>query len=562
MDSKQQIEALQAALDLKDRILDLIMKVDSIRDTAKNPAVMMSEIVELIASDYQTDLCFIALLNRETEQVEMQAVEQRPDLEAKYVNALTKREVIAHVLDFEEVTIWERDQHPPLIGNQLDADIAIVPISLKANEPLGVMLLVCREKSFTAGDIESLTYIEDHIDSAVIQGQTYYELVNRNQQLELIAKIDQIRDLHLPIDEMLELVVNTLIADIPSEQGFAMLYDEGTQKLILRVSTDADYFASPEPYRQILEFSEKTLIDGGIIVRNELDIPQMGSIMCLPLILSEKIIGVLGLINRKTENGFLNQDVRLHQAAGSQIDTALYETMEKRHLREVLGRAVGPRIMDRILHRDSDVLKSERMMITVLYADIRESTQMTMETEPEILVAFMNDYLHTMNQIVLEYDGTLDKFVGDEVMALFGAPIPQEDHALRALKVAQDMLVAHAEIIERWRKRGVNARPIGIGIATGELIVGEMGSTQRTDYTVMGHAANLGARICSIAPAGKIYICPETHRLTAAHTDAIPLEPMTFKGIKEKTTIYQVAPLVSTLLTAETDRRLGNSPLG
>ena len=113
MDSKQQIEELQAALDLKDRILDLIMKVDSIRDTARNPAVMMTEIVELIASNYQTDLCFIALLNRETEQVEMQAVEQRPNLEAKYVNALTKREVIAHVLDFEEVTIWERDQHPP-----------------------------------------------------------------------------------------------------------------------------------------------------------------------------------------------------------------------------------------------------------------------------------------------------------------------------------------------------------------------------------------------------------------------------------------------------------------
>ncbi len=557
MDSNQTINELKAALALKDRILDLIMAVDSIRDTATDPAAMMAEIVQLIAQDYQTDLCFIALLNRETEQVEMQAIQQKPDLEAKYIDSLTKRDVIAHTLGFDRVTIWERTQHPPLIGNALDADIAIVPISLKANEPLGVMLLVCRETSFSAGDIECLTYIEDHIDSAVIQGQTFYELSNRNQQLELIAKIDQIRDMHLPIDQMLELVVNTLIEEIPSEQGFAMLYDQGTKQLILRVASDAEYFASAEPYAQILAFSEKTLIDGGMVIRNGLTIPQMRSIMCLPLILSDKIIGVLGLINRKTANGFLNQDTRLHQAAGSQIDTALYETMEKRHLREVLGRAVGPHIMDRILHNDANVLKSERMVLTVLYADIRESTQMTIETEPEDLVAFMNDYLHTMNQIVLEYDGTLDKFVGDEVMALFGAPIPQEDHALRALKVAQDMLVAHAEIIERWRKRGINARPIGIGIATGELIVGEMGSTQRTDYTVMGHAANLGARICAIAPGGEIYICPETHRLTAAHTDAIPLEPMSFKGIKEKTTIYQVAPLVSTLISAEANRRLG-----
>lgn len=543
METISELSKLQELLVLKNRIIDLIMAIDSIRDNYPEPIEMIDKIVALVSENYQTDLCLMALLNRETEHVEIQAIRKRPDVELSLLESMIGRDLISQAMDLQGVTIWKGANRPQELTHHLNSpniEVAVIPIILKKNEPLGVMLLACREHSFSRDDIECLEYIEDHIDSAVIQGQNYHEMKHRNQQLELIYKIDQVRDQHLHIKQMLDTVVRILISEMPSEQGFAMMYDQGKKKLILRASTDNDYFSSENFVAHITIFAERTLYEGKLMIRNALPHTDLKSIMCLPLILREKIIGVLGMVNRKTEEGFSIKDMQLLTAAGSQIDTALYETMEKRHLRMVLGRAVGPRIMDRILSTEEDVLKSERMVVTVLYADIRGSTRLAEELEPEMLVAFINEYLHEMNEVVLKHDGTLDKFVGDEVMALFGAPIPQEDHALRAVQVAQEMQQTHAEIMRRWIEMGINARPIGIGIATGELIAGEMGSTQRMSYTVMGKAANLGARICSMAAGGEILICPETYRLTENNIAVKSLGAIDFKGIQDATKVYQL----------------------
>lgn len=543
METAKELSRLHELLALKNRIIDLIMAVDGIRDNYPEPAIMIEKIVNLVADNFQTDLCLMALLNRETEQVEIQAIQQEPDVEPALIESITTNEVINHAMELQGVTIWRGEKRPELLTfdkSNEDVEVAVVPIIMKKHEPLGVMLLACRSHSFSMEDVECLEYIEDHIDSAVIQGQNYYELEHRNRQLELIYKIDLLRDRHLPIDEMLDLVIKILITEMPSEQGFAMMYDYEKKQLILRAATDDDHFTSRDFVGRLMILAERTLREGRLIVRNGMPHVGLNSIMCLPLILNEKIIGVLGIVNRKNEDGFSIKDTQLLQVAGSQIDTALYETMEKRHLRMVLGRAVGPRIMDRILEAEENVLKSERMVLTVLYADIRGSTQLAEETEPELLVAFINDYLHTMNEIILKHEGTLDKFIGDEVMALFGAPISQEDHALRAVQVAIEMQQEHRKIMCRWRNEGVNARPIGIGIATGELIAGEMGSTQRMDYTVMGQAANLGSRICGMAAGGEILICPETYRFAGSGVDVINLGKQTFKGIQNATAVYKL----------------------
>ena len=543
MESAKELSRLHELLALKNRIIDLIMAVDGIRDNYPEPTIMIEKIVNLVADNFQTDLCLMALLNRETEQIEIQAIKQEADVEPSLLESMTRNEVINHAMELQGVTVWRGNTRPdPLILDEMNADVevAVVPIIMKKHEPLGVMLLACRSHSFSNDDVECLEYIEDHIDSAVIQGQNYYELEHRNRQLELIYQIDQLRDRHLPIDEMLDRVIKILIDNMPSEQGFAMMYDYEQKQLILRAATADDHFQSRDFVGRLMILADRTLREGRLIVRNGMPHAGLKSLMCLPLILNERIIGVLGIVNRKAEDGFSIKDTQLLTVAGSQIDTALYETMEKRHLRMVLGRAVGPRIMDRILQAEGDILKSERMVLTVLYADIRGSTQLAEETEPEMLVAFINDYLHKMNEIILKHEGTLDKFVGDEVMALFGAPIPQKDHALRAVRVAKEMQLAHQEIISHWEEEGINARPIGIGIATGELIVGEMGSTQRMDYTVMGQAANLGSRICGMAAGGEILICPETYRLAGAKIEVENLGAQNFKGVQHPTAVYKL----------------------
>jgi adenylate cyclase len=145
-----------------------------------------------------------------------------------------------------------------------------------------------------------------------------------------------------------------------------------------------------------------------------------------------------------------------------------------------------------------------------------------------------------MSEVVLKHEGTLDKFVGDEVMALFSAHFEQADHALRAIRVGLEMQTVHRSIMDHWYAKGVRKVPIGIGIATGELIAGEMGCPMRTDYTVIGPAANLGARICAKAEGGHVYISEPTYDLVRGQVEVIPIPGLSMKGIASPITVYDV----------------------
>ncbi|MEJ2748384.1 MAG: adenylate/guanylate cyclase domain-containing protein [Anaerolineae bacterium] len=193
---------------------------------------------------------------------------------------------------------------------------------------------------------------------------------------------------------------------------------------------------------------------------------------------------------------------------------------------------------------DTGFLEGRRRILTVLYADVRGSTSLAENTKPEQLVQFINRYLGTMTEVILAHEGTLDKFVGDEVMALFGAPVEQPDHAIRAIRAGLAMQAAHEQIVDDWVAQGGQKAPIGIGIATGELIVGEMGSIHRTDYTVIGRAANLGARICGVAQGGQVLISPATYDLVADQVTAQPIHGMQFKGLAGPMTVYHVTDII------------------
>ncbi len=171
---------------------------------------------------------------------------------------------------------------------------------------------------------------------------------------------------------------------------------------------------------------------------------------------------------------------------------------------------------------------------------MRGSTALAEATEPSALVEFVNEYLGAMAQVILDHGATLDKFVGDQVMALFGAPFPMEDHALRAIRVAVEMQRGYRKIVERWKARGLRARSMGIGIATGELTVGEFGSVQRSDYTVIGHAANLGSHLCGAARGEEILLSAETYELTRDAITAERLEGLQFKGVREDLAVYRL----------------------
>lgn len=201
--------------------------------------------------------------------------------------------------------------------------------------------------------------------------------------------------------------------------------------------------------------------------------------------------------------------------------------------------------MERLLKNPTvDVLKPERLELSVLYADIRGSTALAERTAPELLVEFIKEYLALMTEVILEREGTIDKFVGDEVMALFGAPLPQIDHARRAVSAGLAMQFSYEEIIRNWDRRGIQVPPIGVGIATGRMIAGEMGGAMRANYTVIGREANLGARICAIAKGGQVLISEGTFELVKDDVDVLPIPGQRFKGIDRPVTIYEVQRLL------------------
>jgi adenylate cyclase len=396
------------------------------------------------------------------------------------------------------------------------------------------------QSPFSPDEVKLLKTAENQIDSAVIQGYAYLELKQRVKELETIYRLDHIRDQQLPFEEMLNILLQELCAVIEAEIGFVMLYDRAGQRLELRATTNNDLFRVSSYYKTVDRLANDSLQRAELICRNDLN-NGLHSMICIPLILNEQIIGVLGVANRYGVHGFSADDCRLLNAIGSQMDTAIFESLEQSRLRRLLGRSVDPNIMEKLLANPNvDFLKGERSVLTVLYADIRGSTNLAERITPEQFVGFINHYLGHMTEIILSHEGTLDKFVGDEVMALFGAPFPQEDHALRAVRVGLAMQVAHQKVMDIWQAQGVDTAPIGIGIATGEMIVGEMGCPRRTDYTVIGRAVNLGARICSVAKGGQVLISQATFDLVKGLVEATPITGLHLKGLNRDVTIYEV----------------------
>ncbi len=215
---------------------------------------------------------------------------------------------------------------------------------------------------------------------------------------------------------------------------------------------------------------------------------------------------------------------------------------EENRVKDLLGRYVSHQVAQQILDRGSLTTDGERRQITVLFADIRGFTHFSEALPPEQVVVLLNDFLEAMTEVVFRYDGTLDKFLGDGLMVIFGAPASLQDDVNRALACAAEMQARFCELKEQWKHLpGADELQLGIGVNTGDAIVGSIGSARRLDYTAIGDVVNTAARLESIAEGGQTLISESTWQRMTEKERARPLGLRKLKGKRDAIPVFVVS---------------------
>lgn len=231
---------------------------------------------------------------------------------------------------------------------------------------------------------------------------------------------------------------------------------------------------------------------------------------------------------------------------GNVVYMVVSEQSDKRFVKELFGRYISPQIAKEIVSRADagDLhLGGEQREVSVLFADIRNFTRISEQLPPEAVVKMLNTYLSAVTDAVIQHDGIVNKFGGDNIMAVWNAPQSQPEHALLAVQAAWEAQQKITELQQSDNRRLLVQ--FGIGINTGVALSGNIGSVGRTEYTVIGDSINIASRICSSAPGGEVWIGVETYNQTKDYIEAEELEAQRLKGKSAPIEVYRVTGLRS-----------------
>ncbi|MGB5415188.1 MAG: adenylate/guanylate cyclase domain-containing protein [Polyangiales bacterium] len=315
---------------------------------------------------------------------------------------------------------------------------------------------------------------------------------------------------------------------VPADRGVVLLHNEQNvlEPVSVRSAEDVDPNQEVVVSKTVLDtvvrekeavLSHDASADARFQSAQSVIMQGIRSTMCVPLLQGDTVLGVMMLDSKLATHAFTDKDLALFETVASQAAIAVQNTLfakrieQEAVMRERFRRLLSPAIAEQVLSGQLEVTKGgELRETTILFADIRGFTSMSESHEPEIVVDALNEYFERMVEIAFRYEGTLDKFIGDEMMVLFGSPVAHDDDADRAVRAALEMQGALSDLNERHEAQGLPPFEIGIGINTGEVVAGYIGSSQALEYTVIGDPVNTGARLCSLAKPGQTLLSEGT----------------------------------------------------
>ena len=378
------------------------------------------------------------------------------------------------------------------------------------------------------------------------------------KKLSLLLDISHKLSGELDLDRLLATVIDMTFEVMNVDRVSILLRNETSGELVPRISRsrlgDAEFQHVPRSIAQkviderVAVLSHNAATDSRFKGKS-IVMQSVRSAMCSPLMASaESVLGLLYVDNLTAVNSFTDEDLQFLVAfsglAAVGIKNSRYAEQLQREamVRSNFERYFAPNVAAEIAqHQAAIKLGGERRPITVLFSDIRGFTTLSEGMTPEEIAALLSDYFTEMVEIVFEYGGTLDKFIGDAMMALWGAPIAHEDDPDRALQAAIAMQRAVGTLNERWRAAGRPTLGVGIGINYGEVFAGNIGSHRRLEYTVIGDAVNIAARLCSRAEAGEVLVSEAFTDLVRNRgaVDFVPMAHIALKGKVHGVAVYR-----------------------
>jgi len=399
----------------------------------------------------------------------------------------------------------------------------------------------------------------------------YHKLVEAEKSKEIastLCEVGKIINFVFDLNVLLNLLMDLALKIIRARRGFIMLYDKQTKGLKAKVARNMGYERDSSKSAGISQtiareaFEKAELISTEDATSDERFRTQesvisyaIGSVICAPLISKEKEkLGVIYLDNPAGQGTFNDEDTQFmmsfaNQSAIAIENTELYEKIRaEEKIRERLQRFFSPGVMNKIMVEEKGMLLGgEHRVATIMFCDIRGYTSLTEKIDVLVAVEILNDFLSSMTEAVFEEEGTLDKYIGDCVMAIFGAPVSHPDDPIRAVRSALEMKERVAKLKAQWREKlkipDIEAFEIGIGIHTGEVIAGNIGNIKRMEYTVVSTAVNLASRLESIAEPRQIIISKDTYALVKDQVCAKKLPAVQLKNIRNPVDIYEVTDL-------------------
>ncbi|MCA1649119.1 MAG: GAF domain-containing protein [Acidobacteria bacterium] len=375
--------------------------------------------------------------------------------------------------------------------------------------------------------------------------------------LRLLSEIGKTLISVQPLPQMLARVVDLVFDVVPAERAFLLLRDSSDQALTARILRNRDGSAPAQPTlsrtvvnkvmrERVAMLAADARYDSRLDGAGSIQAMNIRSFMCAPLWNRNEVIGVLYADNPRTKR-FLTEDLDVFTALAAYAAVAIEQArlseqlLQETKRRERLQRYHSPGVVNRILHggtgTDAPFLMQHRD-VTVMFCDLVSFTTLSEAMEPYQVAQVLNQFFTKMADVIFEYEGTLDKFIGDAILAVFGAPFEQADHVDRAVEAAITMQRA---LEEMNRESGARRMQMRIAVHSGTAMTGDIGSPKRRDFTVLGDVVNIASRMgSSIAKPGQIVISRETLGRLKRKVNATSLGQVGLWGKQTEVEVFEV----------------------